>query len=168
MYGGKRVEVLNTDAEGRLIMADAIVRAAEEKPDWIVDVATLTGAQIVALGARTAGVMGNDEQLCRAVVVAADAAGEAAWPMPLPDELRKSIDSDIADITNTGDRFGGMLVAGVFLREFVPNGLPWAHLDIAGPAFNLDDAYGYTPKGGTGFGVRTLVQLIDDLAATAD
>jgi leucyl aminopeptidase len=122
---------------------------------------------LVALGTRVMGVMGEggwrDE-----VVDAADSAGEAAWPMPLPDELRKSIDSDIADITNTGDRFGGMLVAGVFLREFVPNGLPWAHLDIAGPAFNLDDAYGYTPKGGTGFGVRTLVQLIDDLAATAD
>jgi leucyl aminopeptidase len=165
MYSGKRVEVLNTDAEGRLILADALARAAEEGPAAMVDVATLTGAQLVALGARTAGVMANDDDFRTTVVDAAGRAGEAMWPMPLPPELRKSIDSEIADITNTGDRYGGMLVAGVFLREFVPADIPWAHLDIAGPAYNNDQPWGYTPKGGTGAAVRTLVQLAEDLAA---
>ncbi|MDQ1713378.1 MAG: leucyl aminopeptidase [Frankiaceae bacterium] len=165
MYKGKRVEVLNTDAEGRLILGDAITRAGEEKPDMIVDVATLTGAQIVALGMRTSGLMSNDDDLRSRIAAAAEVAGEQLWPMPLPGELRKSIDSDVADIVNTGDRYGGMLVAGVFLREFVPEGMPWAHLDIAGPAFNTNDAWGYTPKGGTGVPVRTFLQLAEDEAA---
>ena len=165
MYGGKRVEVLNTDAEGRLILGDAIARASEETPDLIVDAATLTGAQLVALGSRTAGIMGNDDDLRSRVCAAAGVAGEQVWPMPLPPELRKSIDSDIADIVNTGDRYGGMLVAGLFLKEFVPEGIPWVHMDIAGPAFNLEDAHGYTPKGGTGAAVRTFVQLAEDEAA---
>jgi leucyl aminopeptidase len=165
MYRGKRVEVLNTDAEGRLILADAITRAAEEKPDAIVDVATLTGAQLVALGVRTAGVMSNDDELRSRIVAASERAGEMMWPMPLPPELRKSIDSDVADIVNTGDRYGGMLVGGVFLKEFVPDGMPWAHLDIAGPAFNNNDPWGYTPKGGTGVPVRTFLQLAEDEAA---
>ena len=165
MYGGKRVEVLNTDAEGRLILADAIVRAGEESPDLIVDAATLTGAQLVALGARTAGVMANDDDLRSRVVAASEQAGELMWPMPLPAELRKSIDSDTADITNTGDRYGGMLVAGMFLKEFVRDGIPWAHLDVAGPAYNNNDPWGYTPKGGTGVPVRTFVQLAEDEAA---
>ncbi|HVF03540.1 MAG TPA: leucyl aminopeptidase [Frankiaceae bacterium] len=164
MYGGKRVEVLNTDAEGRLILADAIVRAAEEDPDLIVDAATLTGAQIVALGQRTAGVMSNDDDLRARVVAASERAGELMWPMPLPAELRKSIDSDVADITNTGDRYGGMLVGGMFLKEFVRDGLPWAHIDVAGPAYNTLDPWGYTPKGGTGMPVRTFVQLAEDEA----
>jgi leucyl aminopeptidase len=166
MYGGKTVEVLNTDAEGRLVMADAIVRAGEDDPDLIVDVATLTGAQLVALGTRTAGVMANDDTVRERVVAAAGRAGEAAWPMPLPEELRKGLDSTVADIANiSGERWGGMLTAGVFLKEFVPEGVRWAHLDIAGPAFHRGEPYGYTPKGGTGAAVRTLVQIAEDVAA---
>jgi leucyl aminopeptidase len=163
-YGGKRVEVLNTDAEGRLVLADALVRAAEEEPDALVDVATLTGAQIVALGQRTTGVMANDDDWRAAVVAAADAAGEQAWPMPLPPELRKGLDSPIADLANVpaaGNRDGGMLTAGHFLAAFVPAGLPWAHLDIAGPSWNAREPYGYTPKGATGVAVRTLVTLLE-------
>jgi leucyl aminopeptidase len=166
VYGGKTVEVLNTDAEGRLVMADAIVRAGEDDPDLIIDVATLTGAQLVALGTRTAGVMANDETVRERVVAAAGRAGEAAWPMPLPEELRKGLDSTVADIANiSGERWGGMLTAGVFLKEFVPEGVRWAHLDIAGPAFHRGEPYGYTPKGGTGAAVRTLVQIAEDVAA---
>jgi leucyl aminopeptidase len=165
MRGGKTVEVLNTDAEGRLILADAIVRAGDDKPDVIIDVATLTGAQLVALGSRTAGVMANDDALRSSIVDAADRAGEMMWPMPLPAELRASLDSVVADLSNTGDRYGGMLVAGLFLQEFVPAGTRWAHLDIAGPAFNQGAPWGYTPKGGTGAGVRTLVQVVEDAAA---
>ncbi len=110
--------------------------------------------------------MGNDDDLRSRVVAAAATAGEAMWPMPLPEELRKSIDSDVADITNTGDRYGGMLVAAIFLKEFVAEGLSWAHLDIAGPAFNQDVPFGYTPKGGTGAAVRTFVQLAENEAAS--
>jgi leucyl aminopeptidase len=167
MRGGKTVEVLNTDAEGRLVMADAIVRASEESPDVIVDIATLTGAQLVALGARVYAVMSNDDALREQLVAAASTAGEASWGMPLPPELRKSLDSEVADIANVGDRYGGMLTAGLFLQEFVPEGMAWAHLDIAGPAWNEGDAYGYTPKGGTGVPVRSLVQWLEGLAADA-
>jgi leucyl aminopeptidase len=163
MRSGLRVEVTNTDAEGRLILADAIARAAEDKPDVILDVATLTGAQLVALGARTTGVMANDDDLRSDVVAAADRAGEPSWAMPLPAELRKGLDSDIADLVNSGPREGGMLTAGIFLKEFVPAGVRWAHLDIAGPAYNSGDAYGYTPHGGTGAAVRTFVQFLEDL-----
>lgn len=164
MYGGKQVEVLNTDAEGRLILGDALARASEDRPDYLLDVATLTGAQLVALGARMAGVMSNDDDFRDRVVAAAGRAGEQMWPMPLPPELRKSLDSEIADLSNMGDRYGGMLVAGLFLQEFVGDGIPWAHLDIAGPSFNTGDPYGYTPKGGTGASVRTLVELAESLA----
>jgi leucyl aminopeptidase len=166
MYGGKTVEVLNTDAEGRLVMADAIVRAGEEKPAAIVDIATLTGAALVALGSRVYGVMSNDDDLSEEILGAAGTAGEQAWGMPLPDELRKSLDSDIADLSNIGDRFGGMLVAGLFLKEFVPAGVPWAHLDVAGPAWNEGEPHGYTPKGGTGVPVRTLVEWLSGRAAS--
>ena len=166
MRGGKTVEVLNTDAEGRLVMADAIVRAGEEKPAAIVDIATLTGAALVALGSRLFGVMANDDDIRADIVAAAGAAGEQSWPMPLPDELRKSLDSEIADLQNIGDRFGGMLVAGLFLKEFVPAGVPWAHLDVAGPAWNEGEAFGYTPKGGTGVPVRTLVEWLSSRAAS--
>ncbi len=165
IYGGKTVEVLNTDAEGRLVLADALARGIEDGPDVVVDVATLTGAQLVALGPRIAGVMANDEQFCGEVVDAARRAGESAWPMPLPDELRKGLDSTVADLANiTPDRNGGMLVGGLFLREFIPDGVRWAHVDIAGPAFNEAEAYGYTPKGGTGAAVRMLVQVALDAA----
>jgi leucyl aminopeptidase len=168
MYGGKTVEVLNTDAEGRLILADAIGLAAEDKPDLLIDVATLTGAQVVALGLRTAGVMANDDDARSSVVDAATAAGEAMWPMPLPDDLRATLDSGTADIANIGDRNGGMLSAGVFLREFVPAGQAWVHVDIAGPSHNSKAAYGYTPKGGTGCAVRTFVQIAAEMAAAGE
>jgi leucyl aminopeptidase len=157
--------VLNTDAEGRLVLADAIARSAADSPDLVVDVATLTGAQLVALGRRTAGVMANDDAARDGIVAAARRAGEPFWPMPLPEELRDGLDSDVADLANiTSDRSGGMLVGGLFLREFVPAGTRWAHLDIAGPAFNEEKAFGYTPKGGTGAALRTLVQIAVDVA----
>jgi leucyl aminopeptidase len=165
MFDGTTVEVLNTDAEGRLVLADALGMAAEDQPDLIIDAATLTGAQRVALGSRTAAVMSNDGQAREAVCDAAEAAGEAMWPMPLPEDLRSSLDSATADIANIGDRLGGMLSAGVFLQEFVPAGQPWVHLDIAGPAFNDKSAYGYTPKGGTGAAVRTFVEVARRMAA---
>jgi leucyl aminopeptidase len=165
IYGGKTVEVLNTDAEGRLVLADALARSRADGPSLLVDVATLTGAQTVALGNRTAGVMASDDSLAAGIVDAARRAGEAMWPMPLPEDLRKGLDSTVADIANvSGDRSGGMLVAGLFLREFVPAGVPWAHLDIAGPAYNDGGAYGYVAKGGTGAAVRTLVQIAADVA----
>nr|WP_156000071.1 leucyl aminopeptidase [Streptomonospora sp. PA3] len=165
IYGGKTVEVLNTDAEGRLVMADALVRAHEDSPDLIVDVATLTGAQLVALGTRVFAVMANDDRVREDVVAAATAAGEQAWPMPLPEELRQGLDSAVADIANVaGDRWGGMLTAGVFLKEFIAEGVQWAHLDIAGPAFNQGGPYGYTPKGGTGAATRTLVRVAESIA----
>jgi leucyl aminopeptidase len=165
IYGGKTVEVLNTDAEGRLVLADALARSAEDSPDVVVDVATLTGAQVVALGTRISAVMANDDGLRDAVVAAADRAGEAMWPMPLPAELRKGLDSAVADLANVApDRNGGMLVAGLFLREFVPEGVRWAHLDIAGPSFNDGPPHGYTPKGGTGAATRALVQIAVDAA----
>jgi leucyl aminopeptidase len=167
--GGRTVEVLNTDAEGRLVLADALVAAGELKPDVIVDIATLTGAQVVALGTRTSAIMSNDDALRDRLHRVSDTAGEQFWPMPLPPELRASMDSRVADIANIGERFGGMLVAGLFLQEFIPTGddestVPWAHLDIAGPAFNTGSGHGYTPPGGTGVGVRTLVALCEDLA----
>jgi leucyl aminopeptidase len=164
MYGGKTVEVLNTDAEGRLILADAIARACEDEPDYLVETSTLTGAQVVALGRRTPGVMGSTEFRDRVAEIA-EAAGEGGWPMPLPEELRTDLDSKIADIANVaGHRWGGMLVAGVFLREFVADGVPWAHLDIAGPAYNSSGPWGYTPKGATGVPVRTLAAVLADIA----
>jgi len=164
MYGGKTVEVLNTDAEGRLVLGDALVRAAQEGPDALIDIATLTGAQTVALGATTAGVMGNHDALRSRIQEIGHSVGESLWPMPLPPELRASLDSPVADIANIGDRTnGGMLTAGLFLKEFVPAGTPWGHIDIAGPAFNTGSAHGYTSKGGTGFGVRTLLGLAEAL-----
>ena len=165
IHGGTTVEVLNTDAEGRLVLADALARSGSDSPDVLVDVATLTGAQVVSLGPRVAGVMANDDALRDAVVDAAGRAGEAMWPMPLPDELRKGLESSVADLTNVApDRNGGMLVAGLFLREFVPPGVRWAHLDIAGPSYNDGSPHGYTPKGGTGAATRTLVQIAQDMA----
>ncbi|WOX24791.1 leucyl aminopeptidase [Streptomyces solicathayae] len=164
MYSGKTVEVLNTDAEGRLVLADALTRASEENPDAIVDVATLTGAMILALGNRTFGVMANDDAFRTEIHEIAEEVGEASWPMPLPADLRKGMDSPTADIANMGERMGGGLVAGLFLKEFVGEGIAWAHLDIAGPAFNEGGPFGYTPKGGTGSSVRTLVKLAERTA----
>ena len=158
-FDGTTVEVLNTDAEGRLILADALGMAVLDKPDLVIDIATLTGAQRIALGVRTAGVMSNTAQARTDVVDAADACGEDMWPMPLPEEMRASFDSAVADIANIGERMGGMMSAGVFLKEFIPEGQSWVHIDIAGPAFNERSPYGYTPKGGTGAAVRTLVEI---------
>ena len=160
IYGGKTVEVLNPDAEGRLVLADALVKAQETSDlDGIIDVATLTGAQVVALGTRTSAVMTNNEEFSATFLRATEIAGESFWPMPLPVELRASLDSPVADMANIGDRMGGMLVAGLFLKEFVSEDLPWLHLDIAGPAFNEGAPHGYTPVGGTGIALRSLVEL---------
>ncbi|MCR8578029.1 leucyl aminopeptidase [Streptomyces sp. Isolate_219] len=165
MYSGKTVEVLNTDAEGRLVLADALTRASEESPDAIVDVATLTGAMVLALGHRTFGIMANDDAFRTSVHEIAEEVGEQSWPMPMPSELRKGMDSPVADLANMGERMGGGLVAGLFLKEFIGEGIPWAHLDIAGPAFHEGAPWGYTPKGGTGSAVRTLVRLAERTAA---
>lgn len=157
--GGKTVEVLNTDAEGRLVMADGLVSAVEDGADLIVDIATLTGAQMMALGNRVSAVMGTDGAIAD-VLAAAQESGESFWAMPLPEELRPTLDSQVADLANMGQRWGGMLVAGHFLKEFT-DGRPWAHLDIAGPAYNGSAPYGYTVKGGTGVGVRTMLSLLE-------
>lgn len=164
MYGGRTVEVLNTDAEGRLVLADALVRASEDNPDAIVDVATLTAAMKMALGHRIFGVMSNDDTFCDRVLDAARRTGEEAWPMPLPAQLLTGLASQVADIANSGERMGGGLAAGLFLQEFVPTNLSWAHLDVAGPAFHEGSPYGYTPRGGTGSAVRTLIGLAQDAA----
>ena len=155
---GKTIEVLNTDAEGRLVLADALSLAVDAAPDAIVDVATLTGAQVVALGKKIAALMGNDDGVMAQVQAAADRAGEPVWPLPLPDDYRSHIDSEIADVKNMGNAGqAGTLIGGLFLKEFVGD-VPWAHLDIAGPA-RSDSDDGYLPRGGTGFGVRTLVEF---------
>jgi leucyl aminopeptidase len=166
IFGGTTVEVTNTDAEGRLVLADALAASAADSPDVLIDVATLTGAQVVALGPLVGAVMANDDGLRDAVVDAARRAGEAMWPMPLPAEMGKSLESAVADLVNlpADSRAGGMLLAGLFLQEFVPSGVRWAHLDIAGPAFNESGPHGYTPKGGTGSATRTLVQVAQDMA----
>jgi leucyl aminopeptidase len=170
--GGTTVEVTNTDAEGRLVMADGLVAASDEQPDAIVDVATLTGAQVVALGMRYVGVMGNDD-LASEIVSLADTTGETFWRMPLAAELRARLNSDVADLVNAtpGNTAAGMLLAGVFLNEFVGSRegtstpIPWAHLDIAGPSNNKGGGYGYTAKGSTGVTVRTLIELADKFSA---
>jgi leucyl aminopeptidase len=156
---GKTIEVLNTDAEGRLVLADGLSLAVEAEVDAIIDVATLTGACVIALGRSVAGRMGNPAGWIDQVGPAAARAGEDVWPLPLPEDYRKQIDSEVADIKNIGGgRYGGALTAGLFLREFVGD-IPWAHLDIAGPARSEEDE-GYLQKGGTGFGVRTLVEAV--------
>jgi leucyl aminopeptidase len=156
MKNGKTVEVLNTDAEGRLVMADALALGAAAEPDAIVDVATLTGACMVALGKRYTGLMSNHDALAGELLDAAAEAGERAWRLPLPEEYRKELDSEVADLKNvTGDRYGGALTAGLFLQEFV-DGRPWVHLDIAGPA-RADSDESYLSKGSTGAAVRTLL-----------
>ena len=158
LRNGKTVEVLNTDAEGRLILADALSLASEAKPDAMVDLATLTGACMVALGQSIAGAMGNNDAFSAEVCAAADRVGERMWQLPLPADYKKQLDSNVADMKNIGGAYGGALSAGLFLQEFVGSTIPWVHLDIAGPAF-LEAEDGEHPKGGTGFGVRTLVEL---------
>ena len=165
MPNGKTVEIINTDAEGRLVMADGLSFASRLTPDLTIDIATLTGAAVVALGERTAAIVSNQDDVSAEIAAAAQRAGEAAWPMPLLEDLRPGLDSKIADVKHTGGRAGGLISAALFLREFVGDGadgsqLPWAHLDIAGPAYN-EKPHGYTPFGGTGYAVRMLVALAE-------
>jgi len=163
MYGGTTVENVNSDAEGRLVMADALARSQQDKPDMVVDVATLTGACMVALGNRIAGLMASDDATADLVLDAAETAGEEFWQLPIPEHLRKSLDSKVADLKSGGPRTGGALIAAAFLQRFVAPDTAWAHLDIAGPAFNDESPYDYVPSGGTGHAVRTLVELARSL-----
>lgn len=158
MRNGVRVEVTNTDAEGRLVMADALSLAAESDADAIIDVATLTGAQMVGLGVRIAGVMGS-RQVREEVLACATKVGEPMWAMPLPSYLRGGLKSDVAQLKNSGPRWGGMLTAGVFLEEFVAN-KAWGHIDIAGPSFNESEPWGANNKGATGMSVLTLIEWL--------
>ncbi len=166
MRGGTTVEVHNTDAEGRLVLADGLTLAVEAKPDHVVDVATLTGACVVALGNNTTGVLTNDDDFGRVVLDSAVTAGESMWQLPITEEMQDLVRSSaIADLRQHNPKpAGGTLFAAAFLREFVGDA-SWAHLDIAGPSFNEGSAHGHTPAGGTGVGVRTLVQIASDLAA---
>lgn len=165
IYGGTTVEVLNTDAEGRLVLADALVLATERKPDVIVDVATLTGHMVAALGDQVAGVMGDDD-IVEQVLAASGSAGEHSWPMPIPEHMSERIrSSKIADLAqHDWIRWGGGLFAAAFLREFT-HGIPWAHVDMAGPSFNSGGPSGHITSGGTGFGVTTLVELARAMSA---
>jgi leucyl aminopeptidase len=158
-YGGKTTEVNNTDAEGRLILADALAFASEQKPDAIVDVATLTGAVMVALGRKIAGLFSNDDALATELEGAADAAGERLWRMPIFDDYHSELDSEIADQKNSGSRYGGSIIAALFLKQFVGPSIPWAHLDIAGTA-RAESDYDESPKGGTGASTRTLINWV--------
>ena len=159
-YGGKTSEVLNTDAEGRLVLADALAFVSERRPDAIVDVATLTGGIVVALGDRAFGSFSNDDALEEELEQAAAEAGERLWHMPIYDEYRPDLDSEVADIKNTGSRYGSAIRGALFLREFVGRGIPWAHLDIAGAA-RADRDYDEIPRGATGVATRTLIAWLE-------
>jgi leucyl aminopeptidase len=163
--GGKTIEVLNTDAEGRLVLADCLGDAQTLKPDQIIDMATLTGACLVALGPHAAGLFGTDQEQVDALLSAAGRAGEKMWQLPLYDDYNEQIRSEIADVKNTGNRYGGAITAALFLKHFVQPGMPWAHLDIAGPAFH-ETEQAYMRKGATGAMVRTILTYIEDLART--
>lgn len=165
-YGGTTTEILNTDAEGRLVLADALVLASEDKPDYLIDTATLTGAQIMALGNRTSGVMGAEDFAAELASIGRS-VDENAWAMPLPEELAESMKSPVADLRNVNGirSAGSMLAAGCFLREFVGEGITWAHVDIAGPSYNTNSPHGFTPARGTGVPVRTFVQFLSNLSA---
>ena len=160
----KTIEILNTDAEGRLTLADALVYAQKQKPDYVVDLATLTGACVVALGEEISAVIGNDDELSTSLIEASTKSDEAMWAMPLYGRYAKLIESDIADLRNiSSSRYGGTLTAALFLKEFINEGQKWAHIDIAGPAFAERPMSSYLLKGGTGFGVRTLLGWIESL-----
>jgi leucyl aminopeptidase len=161
---GMTIEVANTDAEGRLVMMDALVLAAEQQPDAILDVATLTGATMRALGTLVAGVMGNDQKLVDQVLAAAESTDERAWQFPLENGYRAQLDSDVADMKNLGGPNAGGITAGLFLEEFV-DGISWAHIDIAGTAM-ADPPGSWRPEGCTGFGARLLAQVLVDFEAT--
>jgi leucyl aminopeptidase len=157
---GKTIEIINTDAEGRVVLSDALSYAVQLGVDEIVDLATLTGACIVALGNYTAGVMGNNQLVVNRILKAANTVGEKVWQLPMDDELRKDIESDIADIKNVGSRYGGAITAAMFLEHFVSD-KPWAHIDIAGPTF-IEKGGEFYPKGATGFGVQTIIQYLSE------
>ncbi len=169
-YGGKTSEVISTDAEGRLILADVLAYAVDkEKPQAIIDLATLTGACVVALGSQASGLFGNDQALIERVKRAAEASGERVWQLPLWKEYSEQIRSDVADMKNSGGRAAGAITAAAFLKNFVGT-TPWVHLDIAGTAYTAEDGTKvktYTPKGATGVGVRLLIKLLKDWAATS-
>ncbi len=162
---GQTIEVINTDAEGRLVLADALWYTQEKfKPRAIVDLATLTGAIMVALGQENAGLFSNDDKLSDQLIAAGKAVGEALWRMPLAEvgqSYDKAIDSDAADMKNVGNRWGGAITAAQFLQRFIKKGTPWAHLDIAGTTWSSKDTP-TVPKGGTGFGVRLLDRWVAD------
>jgi leucyl aminopeptidase len=158
----KTVEIINTDAEGRLVLADALTYAARLKPDLIIDAATLTGAALVALGKSCSAYYATDDELAASVESAAREAGESFWRMPLLDELAEHLKSDVADLKHTGDRYGGSITAALFLREFT-GGVPWIHCDIAGPVL-AERARGLYPKGATGHAVLTFLRLVEQAA----
>jgi leucyl aminopeptidase len=158
---GKTVEIINTDAEGRLVLADALAFASRLEPDVLIDHATLTGAIMIALGAQTAGLYANDDRLAQSYLRAATDAGEAMWHMPLLEDLRDGLKSDVADLKHTGERFGGSITAALFLREFVGKS-KWIHIDLAGPAL-VDRPTALSPKGGTGFGLLSIVRFLESL-----
>jgi leucyl aminopeptidase len=162
-YDGKTVEIINTDAEGRLVLADVLAYARELKPDFMLDNATLTGACVVALGPTVSGYYANREDVADRLHSAARHAGEAMWELPLVEDLRDGLKSDWADLKHVADRWGGSITAALFLREFVGD-VPWIHVDIAGPSM-ANKAYGIYAKGGTGAGVLTYLRLIEDFAA---
>jgi leucyl aminopeptidase len=166
-WAGRTVEVADTDAEGRLVLADAVAKASAETPDALVDIATLTGAHVPAIGAEHYAVVADDDALRDALLNAAEQAGEPAWALPVVPSLRRTFDSRIADLRNTGEPGRGRVVVGaMFVREFLGEGIPWAHLDIAGPTTNHGDATGYSPSGATGVTVRTLLRLLDTYPTT--
>ena len=160
-YGGRTTEVVNSDAEGRLILGDAIALASEDEPDAIVDVATLTGSVVVALGKKVTGLFASDDGLRAEIRSAASRAGERVWDMPLFDDYATDLESEVADNKNAGTRYGGSIQAAVFLKAFVGKGIPWAHLDIAGPA-RADGDTDEGPRGGTGVATRTLIAWVED------
>jgi len=161
IYGGKTVEVINTDAEGRLILADALAYGIKQyKPKAVVDLATLTGAVVVGLGHHRTGLLSNDDELAKKVMTAGDRSGEPLWRLPLGPEYSKQIESKVADMKNVGNRAAGTITAAAFLQEFVEDDVAWAHLDIAGTAYNFTEKPYISNKGPSGIGVRTLLELI--------
>ncbi len=161
MHNKKTVEIVSTDAEGRMLLADALSYSRSFNPSFVIDLATLTGACIVALGPEYAGIMSNNDELRHKIEESAKAVGEKIWHLPLPEEYNKLIKSDVADIKNSGGRWGGALTAGLFLKFFIED-TPWAHIDIAGPSMN-SERQGYIPKGATGFGTRTIINFLTNL-----
>jgi leucyl aminopeptidase len=159
-YSGQTIEIISTDAEGRLVLCDALAYGARRfNPSLMVDIATLTGASIIALGREVAAIMGNSEDLIGSIRKIGSALGERFWPLPLWDLFSDGLKSDVADMKNVADRGAGAVYAAMFLKRFVPDQIPWAHLDIAGTAWTDKDT-GFCRKGATGFGVRTLVELV--------